>query len=233
MIAIRILSLVFVLLGIVLLTLSVSELRRRKEFIERASLARGAITEVIRRRASTSMRGSSFATRYYYRVRYDTGRGESVEFVNSDWHGSPEYRVGEEVPVLYHPDDPGGAAINSFSLLWFDFGLLSVLGACFLGAGSCNLWITASPAKRFRSGASVRELREAFRRGKLTRGSEYQGLLVALTFGGFAILGAALIVLVFASATAKLILAALVLYTLVQAVRARWRRRGRKPGRRA
>src|SRR5688500_4464121 len=103
MIVIRILSLIFILVGIVLLLFSASALRVRKDFIDRASLTHGAITEVIRRKPSTTMRGSSFAINYYYKVRYDTDLGETIEFVNSEWHGSPEYKVGEEVPVLYHP----------------------------------------------------------------------------------------------------------------------------------
>ncbi len=231
MIVIRILSLIFILIGIVLLIFSFSAFKYRKDFINRASLTHGSITEVIRRRPSTTMRGSSFAVRHYYKVRYDTDRGQSSEFVNSEWHGSPEYKVGEEVPVLYHPDDPGKAAIKSFSLLWFNFGLLSTLGVCFLGAGSCNLWITSSPAKGIRNEVTLRELKEAFRQGKLTRGSEYQGLLVAFSFVGFAFLGVAMMVLLFASSTVKFILTALMLYMLVQVVRGR--RKSRKLGWRA
>ena len=231
MIVIRILSLIFTLIGAVLLIFSLSAFKYRKDFINRASPTRGSVTEVIRRRPSTMMRGSSFAVMHYYKVRYDAGRGQSIEFVNSEWHGSPEYSVGEEVPVLYHPDDPGRAAINSFSLLWFNFGFLSVLGVCFLGAGLTNLWITASPAEGFRNEVSLRELREAFRQGKLTRGSQYQGLLVAFSFVGFACFGVAAMVLLFASPTVKFIAAALTLYLLVQA--ARGRRKSRRPGRRA
>ena len=225
MIVIRVISSIFILVGIVFLIFSVSAFRYRKDFIDRASPARGTITEVIPKRPSTMIGSrSSFAIQYYYKVRYETRRGESIEFVNSDWHGSPEYRVGQEVPVLYHPEDPGKAAVNSFSLLWFNFGLLSVLGVCFLGAGSCNLWITALPAKGFRKEVSLRELKEAFRSGKLTRDSEYQGLLVAFSFVGFALLCVTIMILLFASATVKFILVILLLYTLIQAARGRRRR---------
>lgn len=236
MIVIRIISAVLILAGFVFLTFSVSAFRYRKEFLSGASPARGVVAEVIRRRNTSVLRGSTFTSSYYYRVRYETGRGEGVEFVNPDWHNSPEYEVGEEVPVLYHAGDPAKAAINSFALLWYNFGMLSVLGACLLGAGACNLWITARPAAGLRTEVSLRELREAFRSGELTRDSEYQGLLVALTFVGFAFSGATILVMLFASATLKFILAALTLYTLVQIVRGR-RGGGRKrrpgPGRAA
>ncbi|MCA1636506.1 MAG: DUF3592 domain-containing protein [Acidobacteria bacterium] len=225
MLVIRVISSIFILVGIVLLAFGASALRYRKDFIARASPARGTITEVIRRRPSTMIGSrSSLAIQYYYKVRYETHRGESTEFVNSDWQGSPEYAVGQEVPVLYHPGDPGKAAINSFSLLWFNSGFLGVLGACLLGAGACNLWITASPARGFRNEVSLQELKEAFRGGRLTRDSEYQGLLVALSFVGFALLGVTIMTLLFASATVKFILATLVLYTLIQAARGRRRR---------
>ena len=233
MIVIRIISSIFILVGVVFLIFSLSALRYRKDFIGRARPTRGTITEVIRRRPS-AMIGSrgSFAIRYHYKVKFETDRGESVEFVNADWQGSPEYKVGQEVSVLYHPDDPGKAAINSFPLLWFNFGLLSVLGVCLLGAGACNLWITASPARGFRNEVSLRELKEAFRGGRLTRDSEYQGLLVASSFVGFALLGVTIMTLIFASATVKFILATLVLYTLIQAARGR-RGRGNKGRQRA
>jgi hypothetical protein len=228
MIVIRVVSTIFILVGIASLILSVSALWYRKDFIDRASPARGTITEVIPKRPSTMIGSrSSFAIQYYYKVRYETRRGEAIEFVNPDWQGSPEYKVGQEVPVLYHPDDPGKAAVNSFSSLWFNFGFLCVLGLCLLGAGACNLWITASPARGFRNEASLRELRGAFRSGELTRGSEYQGLLVALSFVGFALLGVTIMILLFASTTVKFILAALVLYTLIQAARGRRRSKGR------
>ena len=233
MIVIRVISSIFILAGIALLIFSASALRYRKDFIDRASPTRGTITEVIRKRPSTMIGSrSSFAIQYHYKVKYETGRGESIEFVNSDWQGSPEYQVGQEVSILYHPDDPGKAAINSFSLIWFNSGFLGVLGACLLGAGACNLWITALPAKGFRNEVSLRELKEAFRGGGLTRDSEYQGLLVALSFVGFALLGVTIMSLLFASATVKFILAALMLYTLIQAARGR-RRRGNKGRQRA
>ena len=157
-------------------------------------------------------------------------REMATESFVSRGHNSPDYAVGEVVPVLYTADIPRRAAIDEFALLWSTFGLLTILGGCLLGTGACNLWITAAPARaKIRTAVSVRELKEAFRAGRLTRDSEYQGLLVAFSFVGFAVLGLSVAVVVFASATMKMIITALLLYTLVQIVRGRQsRRRGRR-----
>jgi hypothetical protein len=149
-------------------------------------------------------------------------QGAIDEFFTSRGHNSPDYAVGQVVPILYTGDIPRQAAINDFSVLWSSFGLLGILGGCLLGSGACNVWITAVPARtRIRTMVTVRELKEAFRAGRLTRGSEYQGLLVAFSFVGFALVGVILAVVVFASSTLKVIIAVLVLYVVAQIVRGR------------
>lgn len=220
---IRVLSIIFVLVGAILLWLDFSAYRGKREFIKTAVPAEGEVVETIRRQVSTR-KGSS--TKYYYRVRYMVGQGQSIEAVLEQGTSSPEYQVGERVPILYEPNHPRLAAINVFHMLWFNVALLGAFGGYFLAVGLCNLWITAKKAPRIRTAVSLRELRDALRGGKLTRGSEYQGLLIAFTFVGFALLDVAIMIMFFSSTTTKVILGALLLYAVVRIL---WGRRRQKP----
>ncbi|MEO1171377.1 MAG: DUF3592 domain-containing protein [Myxococcota bacterium] len=47
----------------------------------------------------------------------------------------PAYSVGEQVEVLYLPDDPSDARIDSFLENWFVTTLLGILGTVFTAAG--------------------------------------------------------------------------------------------------
>ena len=217
---IRVISFFFVAVGIVLLLFGVREFRAKKAFISIAKPVTGTVTEVIKRQRSGS-KGST-TTVYHYRIAYEVQGQGNFEFVSDSSHSSPEYKVTDAVPVLYIPGKPELAEINTISLLWFKFGLLTVLGFCFAGAGACNLWITElSPPQGIRTEANLRELKQAYRSGRLTRNSEYQGLLVAFTFVGFALLGAAVMILIFAGTFTKVIVTGLVLYVVIRIILAR------------
>lgn len=220
---IRVLSIIFILVGAILLWLDLSAYRSKQEFIKTAVPTEGEVVETIRRQISTR-KGST--TKYYYRVRYAVGQEQSIEAVLEQGTSSPEYKVGERVPILYEPDHPRLAAINVFSMLWFNVALLAAFGGYFLAVGLCNLWITAKKAPRIRTEVSLRELKSALRSGRLTRGSEYQGLLIAFTFVGFALLDAAIMLMFFSSTTTKVILGALLLFAVVRML---WGRKRQKP----
>jgi hypothetical protein len=218
MVVIRILSFIFLVAGIILVGAGLFVYQDTRDFLSRARSGAGTVTGVSRR--TVWHRFSS--TVYDYTVRYVPGEGATDEFFTSRGHNSPDYAVGQVVAILYTGDIPHRVAINDFSVLWSSFGLLGILGGCLLGSGVCNLWITAIPARtKIRTAVTVRELKEAFRAGRLTRGSEYQGLLVALSFVGFALVGVILAVIVFAPSTLKVIIAVIVLYVVAQIVRGR------------
>ena len=56
-------------------------------------------------------------------------------------HGSypPDYQVGQEVDLLYDPENPHDAKIESFSELWGGQLILTGLGGIFLSFGSIKL----------------------------------------------------------------------------------------------
>ena len=102
-------------------------------------------------------------------------------------------------------------------MLWFKFGLLSVLGFCFAACGATNLWITELPPQQgLTSSANLSDLKEAYRNGRLTRNSEYQGLLVGFSFFGFALLAFAIMIFVFAGTFVKVLIGVLALYMFIR-----------------
>jgi hypothetical protein len=104
--------------------------------------------------------------------------------------------------------------------------LLTVLGFCFAACGATNLWITELPSQQgLTSSANLRDLKEAYRSGRLTRNSEYQGLLVAFSFIGFGLLGAAVMIFVFAGTFIKILVAILAIYMLMQIMFGRRKRK--------
>jgi hypothetical protein len=210
---IRIISFVFVAVGILLLTLGYREYKLKKAFTNQAHSTTGKVTEVIKRIRSGS-KGSN-TTVYHYRVVYQA-EATQKEFVSDKSHGSPEYQIGDAVPVLYL-SNPERAEINTISLLWFNFGLLTVLGFCFAACGATNLWITELPPQQgLTSSANLWDLKEAYRNGRLTRNSEYQGLLVGFSFFGFAVLAFVIMIFVFAGTFVKILIGILALYMFIR-----------------
>jgi hypothetical protein len=215
---IRIISFVFVAAGILLLVFGYREYKLKKAFTDQAQSTTGKVAEVIKR-VRRGTKGHT-STAYHYRVSYQAN-GQQKEFVSDKSHSSPEYQIGDAVPVLYIPN-PERAEINTVSLLWFNFGLLTVLGFCLAGCGATNLWITELPPQQgLTTSANLRDLKEAYRSGKLTRNSEYQGLLVAFSFVGFALLALAVMIFVFAGTFIKILVAILGIYMFLRILFAR------------
>jgi hypothetical protein len=215
---IRIISFVFIAAGILLLVFGYREYKLKKAFTNQAQATTGKVTEVIKRVRSGS-KGTS--TEYHYRVGYQGHDGSQKEFVSDKSHSTAEYKIGDAVPVLYLAN-PERAEINTISLLWFNFGLLSVLGFCFAACGATNLWITELPPQQgITSSANLRDLKEAYRNGRLTRNSEYQGLLVGFSFFGFTLLAVTVMIFVFAGTFVKILVAILAVYMFMRIMFAR------------
>jgi hypothetical protein len=98
-------------------------------FIARAARAPGVVIENI---WGTDSEGSSTAKP---RVRFRTPAGQEFVFVSKVGSSHPSYEAGEGVAVLYDPENPGDARIQSFLSLWFVSLLLGGLGALFAAIG--------------------------------------------------------------------------------------------------
>src|SRR3974390_1194455 len=64
-------------------------------------------------------------------VEFQTQSGESVTFKSRSGSSPPSFRVGESVPVLYNPNDPQHASINTSWQLWGGAFIAVILGVVF------------------------------------------------------------------------------------------------------
>lgn len=93
--------------------------------METASRAPGVVVEVVRHRDSE---GDDV---YSPVVEYTLPSGRTARFEENLRSSPPSHRVGDSVEVLYNPEDPNEARINSTFNVWFGPGLLLSLGMCF------------------------------------------------------------------------------------------------------
>lgn len=112
-----------------------------KFFSSKAYKATGTVVELKKvRRLSTSSSGSkSHVTTYYPVVRYQTKEGKNVTVTSLSGSYPAPYKRGDHVTILYDPENPRRAKIESFSSMWLApilgfgiGGILFVTGAVIL-----------------------------------------------------------------------------------------------------
>ncbi len=63
----------------------------------------------------------------YPRIQFQTENGQLIEFISQVGSQGGGYRLKQSVPVLFNPDKPTDAHINSFASLWlFSVGFLGI-----------------------------------------------------------------------------------------------------------
>jgi hypothetical protein len=66
---------------------------------------------------------------------FQDDRGGEHTVTSSASEGKGAYKVGEEVPVLYRPENPDDASINTFTQMWLGPMVLGIMGLVFGGLG--------------------------------------------------------------------------------------------------
>ena len=139
----KIISVVFSIIGVGMLVGSVFIFSNTSGFIGRAAEADGKVTDLERSRSSS---GSS--TMYRPVVEFTTATGKRIEFISSVGSSPPSHRVGESVRVLYSPANPESARIKSFFQLWFGFLIVFFLGLVFAAIGLGMIFVRSRGRKR-------------------------------------------------------------------------------------
>ncbi len=117
--------LLFTLIGVIMILGSVIWILMNYQFASRANSATGTVVGL-------NAGGS------HPQIRFTATNGKVVEFSQSGLIFG--YKIGDEVEVLYDPETPQKASLNTFGALW-GFPLLGVvLGVCF---ASVSLWYSA------------------------------------------------------------------------------------------
>ena len=141
----KLVSVLFSIIGVGMLVGSLFILSNTRSFIARAAEAPGKVIDLDRSRSSSS---SGSSTTYRPVVEFTTATGKHIEFVSSVGSSPPSHSVGEAVTVLYNPADPYSARIKSFSQLWFGFLIVFFLGLVFAVIGLGMVFVRTRGRKR-------------------------------------------------------------------------------------
>jgi hypothetical protein len=141
----KIISVVFSVIGLGMLVGSFFVYFNTSRFIAAASEAEGKVVALDRSRSSSS---SGSSTTYRPVVEFNTATGKRIEFTSSVGSSPPSHRVGEPVTVLYNPADPYSARIKSFFQLWFGFLIVFLLGFVFAAIGLTMIVVRTRGRKR-------------------------------------------------------------------------------------
>ena len=136
---------IFGVIGVGLLAGASFSFLHARDFVARAIAAQGVVTDLVRSRSSSRNSGSSS---YSPVVTFETAQGQRIEFTGSLSTNPPAYRPGEQVRVLYLPDDPYAADIGGFWNQWFLSILLGGMGTVFTAVGVVPLLLLVRGARR-------------------------------------------------------------------------------------
>lgn len=98
--------------------------------------AEGRVVDVVSR---TSTSYGERETLFYPVVEFRTVDGESIRFQGSTGSNPAAYRAGDTVKVLYDPQTPQSALIDSWEEVWMPSGILIGIGGIFALMGALAL----------------------------------------------------------------------------------------------
>ncbi|NUM47693.1 MAG: DUF3592 domain-containing protein [Anaerolineales bacterium] len=132
-----------IFIGLFLLGLGVYAFFRQRTRLAEGTVAIGIVTDLIPVRADGEFvvtrgeEGMKIEKKYLYRpeIRFKTHAGRTIDFIAPVATRPSRYAIGDEVEVLYNPENPNDVQINSFLHLWFATLMLVGFGLFVAGMG--------------------------------------------------------------------------------------------------
>ncbi len=121
---------------LMLLVAGIASFSNLQQLAKEAS-APGRVVEVVSRREYINQQDRIYQDFYYPVVEFTAADGRTRTLQMSEGSNPPSYEAGNDVVVLYDPEKPLEARIQSFgssALMWILPGITGILGAAFLGA---------------------------------------------------------------------------------------------------
>lgn len=120
-------SLPFLIIGLV-------DVRKAQVMVQEFVTASGSVIDNEYRSRTDPEDSAKTYWSYYPIIRFRTVKGNEVVFTDREGSYPPKYEVGDVVDVLYNPENPQDAIINSWMSIWMGplwftmIGLLPILG---------------------------------------------------------------------------------------------------------
>ena len=115
---------IFLAVGMVLLAVAVVSYWHTRQFRQNAASADGVVIENV------------WSSRTYFpQVRFRTSGGQDLTFTSNMGSKPASYQVGDRVRVLYDPEKPADASIDSFESQWLLPTIFGSLGLIFCSVG--------------------------------------------------------------------------------------------------
>ncbi len=131
------------LIGVLIIGLAVRHLILAHRFARTAVATTGTVVHV----QNQATRGTPYVNMsgsvYFPTVRFTTADGQSVEFTPRIGSNLDPHTVGHQVPVLYQPNDPTSARINTFALRRMGPGCFLTVGIALTVVGGLVTYIFA------------------------------------------------------------------------------------------
>ena len=115
-------GLTFAVIGLVALVIGILWIRSTKERLKTMINHTGTVVEKVR------VERPGETANFYPVVEFKTQTGEVFRFEGKTSGTEYEYKIGEQIEILYDPQDPKGAMINSWKELWLPPIALMLIG---------------------------------------------------------------------------------------------------------
>lgn len=130
----RIVGGIFFPIGLVLVAVALYFIQADRKLAQAGGRAEGTVIEIVH------ARGTSGKIVYRPLVEFRTPGRERQEFANDVSSSLPGYGRGERVQVLFDPDNPADAKIDSFMERFFIPSIFGLVGSIFTIVGGGNLF---------------------------------------------------------------------------------------------
>lgn len=126
----------FICGAILLYIVSISFALHTTHLLATGNTATGTVVEM---RVRSNKNGTTYAPTFTF-----LDESGATQRIDSTLHSNPpDYKVGDQIPVLYRTDNPSSARINSFAENWFVSILTAALATIYLAVVSVHrLWTT-------------------------------------------------------------------------------------------
>ncbi|MBD2441068.1 DUF3592 domain-containing protein [Nostoc sp. FACHB-110] len=105
-------------------------------FVAKGISTQGTVIDLVRHTSRDS--NGRRSTAYYPVVKFTPNSGDPVTFEANSGSNPPAHQRGQQIDILYNPQEPEAATINS----WFNFWFLPTM---FIGMGSLFVVIGGIP----------------------------------------------------------------------------------------